>query len=78
MKSLLPKLTERLRPFYPEASKIPVPAFVKQVLKEDGEVISHLWFWPRLGFFFQPKDVIVTETGNFCSWFLMIDRLSGW
>jgi len=65
MKTLLPKLTERLRPFCAVASKIQVPAFVKQVPKEDGHAISHAWLWPRLGSFFQPKDVIVTETGIF-------------
>ncbi|KAJ3504907.1 hypothetical protein NLJ89_g7695 [Agrocybe chaxingu] len=26
--------------------------------------ISHLWFWPRVGYFFRPKDVIITETGT--------------
>jgi pyruvate decarboxylase len=46
------------------ASKIQLPAFVNQVPKEDGHVISHSWLWPRLGYFFQPKDVIVTETGT--------------
>jgi len=64
MKILLPKLTGKLEHFYPKASQIQVPAFVKNLSKEDSEVISHVWFWPRLGYFFEPKDVIVTETGT--------------
>jgi len=64
MKQLLPKLTERLQPFHAVASKIEVPAFIKQLPQEDSSVISHLWFWPRVGFFFKQKDVIVTETGT--------------
>jgi pyruvate decarboxylase len=62
---MLPKLTERLQSFCPVASKIPVPTFIGQLPQEDGHVISHLWFWPRLGSFFKSKDIIVTETGIF-------------
>ncbi|KAF9565691.1 pyruvate decarboxylase THI3 [Agrocybe pediades] len=64
MKQLLPKLTERLQSFHSVASKIEVPPFIKQLPKEESTVISHLWFWPRLGYFFKQKDVIVTETGT--------------
>ena len=64
MKILLPKLTEKLKYLYPKTSQIQVPAFVKQLPQEDSPVISHLWFWPRLSYFFKPKDVIVTETGS--------------
>jgi len=67
MKHMLPKLTEKLQKVYPVASKLPVPAFVMPLPKEDGHTISHSWFWPRLGSFFKPKDIIITETGNFFS-----------
>ena len=75
MKCLLPKLTEKLQPFHSKASQIPVPVFVKQLPTEDSAVISHLWFWPRLSYFFKPKDVIVTETGSCClySWYPVLD-----
>jgi len=63
MKHLLPKLTDRLQQFHAIASKIRVPALVNEIPKEDSQVITHAWFWPRLGQFFKPKDVIVTETG---------------
>ncbi len=65
MKHLLPKLAERLHQFQPSASRIPVPAFKSEIPKSDSQVINHAWFWPRVGSFFKPKDVIVTETGNF-------------
>jgi len=64
MKILLPILTQKLQHFHSKASQIPVPLFTKQLPSEDSAVISHLWFWPRLGYFFKPKDVIVTETGT--------------
>ncbi|CAA7262057.1 unnamed protein product [Cyclocybe aegerita] len=64
MKHMLPKLSERLRDFYPPGHRLPVPAFIKQLPEENTPVISHLWFWPRVGYFFRPKDVIITETGT--------------
>lgn len=65
MKQLLPRLTERLQHFYPTASKIPVDPFTSIVPtpQDNDPTILHAHFWPRVGKFFQPKDVIVTETG---------------
>lgn len=65
MKHLLPKLTDELQKFYAVASKIQVPALVNEIPKEDSQVITQAWFWPRLSEFFRPQDVIVTETGIF-------------
>ncbi|KII86955.1 hypothetical protein PLICRDRAFT_43649 [Plicaturopsis crispa FD-325 SS-3] len=64
MKQLLPKLTERLRPYAAGAHQLTVPPFLSPVPKESGSDISQAWFWPRLGEFFRPKDVIVAETGT--------------
>jgi pyruvate decarboxylase len=64
MKHLLPKLADRLQHFHVTASKIQVPALVNEIPEEDSQVITHAWFWPRLSLFFKPKDVIVTETGE--------------
>ncbi|KAF9454735.1 pyruvate decarboxylase THI3 [Macrolepiota fuliginosa MF-IS2] len=66
MKHLLPKLTERLQHFYPIASKLPVAPFTDLVptSQENDQTIVHAYFWPRVGQFFHPKDVIVTETGT--------------
>lgn len=66
MKQLIPKLTERLQHFYPVASKIPVAPFTDLVptTQDNDQTIVHAYFWPRIGKFLQPKDVIVTETGR--------------
>ncbi|KAG6856421.1 hypothetical protein H0H87_004640 [Tephrocybe sp. NHM501043] len=64
MKQLIPKLTDRLKPFHVTASKISVAKFLSPVPKEKLETISHTFFWPRVSEFFRPKDVIVTETGT--------------
>ena len=63
MKELLPKLTERLVRYSDRASRIEVPRFLNVIPYEDHDKISHTWFWPRVGDFFKPKDVIITETG---------------
>ncbi|OBZ71188.1 Pyruvate decarboxylase [Grifola frondosa] len=64
MKRLLPKLTARLQPFHEGARLLDVPKFKLVVPKEDNEIISQTWLWPRVGQFFRSKDVVVTETGT--------------
>ncbi|KAI0700359.1 pyruvate decarboxylase [Cerioporus squamosus] len=64
MKRLMPKLTARLQPFKGGASELAVPKFEAPVPKEDNEIISHTWLWPRVGQFFRPKDIVVAETGT--------------
>ena len=64
MKHLLPKLTARLQHFEPTAMKIPVPKFELPLPKEDNEIISQSWLWPRVGQFFRSKDIVVAETGT--------------
>lgn len=63
MKELLPKLAERLVSYRDRASHIEVPRFLNTVPNEDNDKITHSWFWPRVGNFFKPKDIIVSETG---------------
>ena len=46
------------------SQQILVPPFVYPVPDEPGDVISHAWFWPRVGQFFKPKDVVIAETGT--------------
>lgn len=46
------------------AEKIPVPPFVYPTPDEPNDVISQAYLWPRVGQFFKPKDVIITETGT--------------
>lgn len=68
MKELLPKLTSRLaslpQNLVSRFSSASVPAFTSPIPDEDGDVISQSWFWPRVGQFFKPKDVIIAETGT--------------
>ncbi|KAG1879126.1 thiamine diphosphate-binding protein [Suillus subluteus] len=64
MKSLLPKLTERLSKYQEVASRIPVPHYRLDVPKESDDKISHAYFWPRVGKFFRKQDIIVAETGT--------------
>lgn len=69
MKHLLPKLTARLHPLDSPSSITSVPAF-RAILPKAGEdplgeeIISHLYFWPRIAQFIRPEDVVVTETGT--------------
>ncbi|KAI0300389.1 thiamine diphosphate-binding protein [Russula brevipes] len=69
MKHLLPKLTARLHPVNTPASMASVSPFRASLPKagEDPlgeEIISHLYFWPRISQFIRPEDVVVTETGT--------------
>ncbi|KAF7365283.1 Pyruvate decarboxylase [Mycena venus] len=64
MKELLPLLTERLQPCSAAARKIPVPDFTAIVPNEANDVISQAWFWPKMGTFFKPQDVVIAETGT--------------
>lgn len=62
MKQLIPKLTEEISR-HPRVLSFDVPKFTAPIPDEAGDIISHAWFWPRMGKFFRPKDVVVAETG---------------
>jgi pyruvate decarboxylase len=64
MKHMLPKLITALEPFKGDAQKFDVPPFTSEVPKEENDIISHSWFWPRVGKFFKANDVVVGETGT--------------
>jgi pyruvate decarboxylase len=64
MKNLLPKITNALSRYRSSAIKIPVPPYKVVVPQESNETITHSWFWPRVGKFFKPKDIVVGETGT--------------
>lgn len=70
MRGVLRKVTERV-----DVSKLsvtPSPQVENAVAenKDDSQVITQAWFWPRIGEFFREGDVVVTETGtsNFGIW----------
>jgi len=64
MKHLLPKLTAALEEFKEGAKELEVPPFKNVIPKEDTDIISHSYFWPRVGSFFRAKDVVLGETGT--------------
>ena len=64
MKSLLPKLSNMLSSYRTAAIKIPVPLYKIVVPNENDQTITHTWFWPKVGTFFKPKDIIISETGS--------------
>lgn len=64
MKQLLPKLTARLEGGKAKALQLEVPRFDAHLPQETDDIISQAWFWPRMSKFFEPKDVIIAETGT--------------
>jgi pyruvate decarboxylase len=64
MKHLLPKLTVALEQFKESAKQLDVAPFTHPVPDEKSDIITHSWFWPRVGQFFRSKDIIVGETGT--------------
>jgi len=64
MKRLLPNLTARLQHLKCTQRNVEVPRFILPLPQEDDKIISHAWFWPRMGQFFEPKDIIIAETGT--------------
>ena len=53
----------------------PGPVANNEIPKEDrhiskDQIINHAWFWPRMGQWLRPKDIVITETGtaNFGIW----------
>jgi len=65
MKVLLPKLANSLKEFSDKASQLEVPKFeTVPVADKPDDPINHKWFWPRVGGWFQEKDLIVTEAGS--------------
>ncbi|KIM89288.1 hypothetical protein PILCRDRAFT_219466 [Piloderma croceum F 1598] len=64
MKNLLPKLSNILLSYRSLAIQVPVPPYKIAVPTESNETITHTWFWPRVGKFFKPKDIVIAETGT--------------
>jgi pyruvate decarboxylase len=66
MKQLLPKITQRISKLPKHGARAYASTkFTHEVPEvDDGEVISHKWFWPKMGKFFREKDVVVAETGT--------------
>ncbi|KAF5022768.1 hypothetical protein F66182_5183 [Fusarium sp. NRRL 66182] len=70
MRGVLRKIIDRVDPkSMPQPS---IPEVKNEVEKnlDDSDVITQAWFWPRVGEYLLPKDIVVTETGtaNFGIW----------
>ena len=73
MKGVLRKVIDRMetRQISVEAGPKVDNAIAKSEQDISGEkIITHAWFWPRVGQWLQEKDIIITETGtaNFGIW----------
>lgn len=71
MKGVLRKVIDRMGTLNVQPGPIvhnDIPREDQQILKD--QVINHAWFWPRVGQWLQPKDIVITETGtaNFGIW----------
>lgn len=70
MNGVLAKVTSKLQPLSIQAGPDPNNNIPSAELASPNPTITHAWFWPRLGQFLQPADVVITETGtsNFGIW----------
>lgn len=71
MKGVLRKVIDRMGKLNIQSG----PVAHNEIPKQDqhiskDQVINHAWFWPRMGQWLQPKDIVITETGtaNFGIW----------
>jgi pyruvate decarboxylase len=70
MNGVLKKVTEKLGTLNIEHGPKPDNEIPHDELKSPEPTITQAWFWPRLGQWLQPKDIVITETGtaNFGIW----------
>ncbi|KAJ4317958.1 hypothetical protein N0V84_007099 [Fusarium piperis] len=70
MRGVLRKVIDKVDPASMPAPSIPEVVNEVEENFDSSEVITQAWFWPRIGEFLIPKDIIVTETGtsNFGIW----------
>jgi len=69
MKFVLRKLLDNLdwsKVRHTESAKAEPPQLTNEMPKEkkdsSSQDITHAWFWPRMGQWLQPNDLIITET----------------
>ncbi len=71
MNGVLKKVTERMSKLNvqegPKADN-DIPADEQD--RSDDQIITQAWFWPRMGQWLRPNDIVITETGtaNFGIW----------
>lgn len=70
MNGVLSKVTAKLGKLNIEAGPSPDNKIPQQEVDSSSPVVTHAWFWPRLGQWLAKDDVLITETGtsNFGVW----------
>jgi pyruvate decarboxylase len=70
MNGVLKKVTEKMGKLNIENGPKPNNEIPQEEIKSPEPTITQAWFWPRLGQWLQPKDIVITETGtaNFGIW----------
>jgi pyruvate decarboxylase len=70
MNGVLRKVTERMGKLNIQAGPSPQNDIPEEELRSPEPNITQAWFWPRLGQWLQPDDIVITETGtaNFGIW----------
>jgi pyruvate decarboxylase len=70
MNGVLSKVTEKLGKLNIESGPNPNNDIPSTEQDASSSIITQKWFWPRLGQWLQPSDIVITETGtsNFGIW----------
>ncbi|KAF2444283.1 pyruvate decarboxylase [Karstenula rhodostoma CBS 690.94] len=70
MNGVLKKVTQKLGKLSIQQGPKPDNEIPNDEIKSPEPTITQAWFWPRLGQWLQPKDIVITETGtaNFGIW----------
>ncbi|GKU02523.1 pyruvate decarboxylase [Fusarium langsethiae] len=70
MRGVLRKIIDKVDPKSMPAPSIPEVRNEVEKNNDDSETITQAWFWPRVGEYLIPNDIVVTETGtaNFGIW----------
>jgi len=70
MNGVLKKVTQKLGTLSIEKGPVPSNEIPEEEMKSVEPTITQAWFWPRLGQWLKPSDIVLTETGtaNFGIW----------
>ncbi|KAF2838508.1 pyruvate decarboxylase [Patellaria atrata CBS 101060] len=70
MNGVLRKVAAKIGKLNVQEGPIPNNRIPAEERKSEDTTITQAWFWPRLGQWLEPKDIVITETGtaNFGIW----------
>lgn len=64
MNGVLAKVTDRMEKLNVAPAPSPGNSAPSASSQSESEVITHDWFWPTMGKWLKPDDIIITETGT--------------